>query len=263
MFTIHFKMTTLPFCERISAQHIIQDERMAQGLARLHYMIHQGTIALIYGQTGVGKSTLIKLLLNNLAKNQYHHASIHFTHLKASSLFTLIVHELGETPKHTKERLFLQIRGKIRKSNLPIILIIDEAHLLDNDSITDLRLLVSSPLEDSHTLRLILCGQEGIKRKLKRQSHIDFFQRVCVLYHLNPLTKTQTSSYIDLHMKSAEASEKIFTQEVKDMIHEYSNGIPRQINNIATGCLINACAQNLQQVNLEILNQTVAELQFF
>ncbi len=64
-------------------------------------------------------------------------------------------------------------------------------------------------------------------------------------------------------MKYANASEKIFEQDVKDMIHEYSNGIPRQINNIATGCLINACTQNLQRVNLEILNQTIAELQLF
>lgn len=263
MFTTHFKMTTLPFCERIPAQQIMKHDLFSQGLARLQYMMHQGAIALIYGQTGVGKSTLIKLLLNNLANNQYLPIYIYFTNLRASSLFTLIVNEFGETPKHTKDRLFLQIMEKIRKSNLTLIFIIDEAHLLDNDSITDLRLLVSSPMEDVQTLKIILCGQEGIKRKLKKQSHSDFFQRISVLYHLKPFSKTQTSSYIDFQMKSVDASEKIFDQDVKNMIHEYSNGIPRQINNIATGCLINTCTQNLQKVNLEILNQTITELQLF
>jgi hypothetical protein len=42
------------------------------------------------------------------------------------------------------------------------------------------------------------------------------------------------------------------------MIHEYSSGIPRQINNIATGCLINVSITRCQTINLDLLNQTMA-----
>jgi len=94
-------------------------------------------------------------------------------------------------------------------------------------------------------------------------SHIDFGQRISVYYHLKPLSKTQTIAYIDFQMKQAGASEKVFEPEVKEMIHEYSNGIPRQINNIATACLINANIQNTQKINLELLNQTMREFQLF
>jgi general secretion pathway protein A len=99
MFTTHFKMKIQPFCESISAQQILQDERMTQGLARLQYMASQGTIALITGQTGVGKSTLIKLFLSNLPQKQYQPVYVHFSHVRASSLLKLIVTELGEVPK--------------------------------------------------------------------------------------------------------------------------------------------------------------------
>jgi len=112
MFTTHFHMSAQPFCEKIPVEHIIKDERMTQGLARIQYMLHQGALALIYGQTGVGKSTLIKLLLEQLPQNQYFPLYVHFTHVKASSLFTLIVTQLGEMPKHTKERLF-QMQQKL------------------------------------------------------------------------------------------------------------------------------------------------------
>lgn len=71
MFTTFFKMKAQPFAEKISVHQIFQDERITQGLARLLYMVTYGQIALITGQTGSGKSTLIKLLLNNLPQNHY------------------------------------------------------------------------------------------------------------------------------------------------------------------------------------------------
>jgi general secretion pathway protein A len=263
MFTTFFKMRTQPFAERIAPENIMKNEHMCQGLARLQYMAAQGTIALITGQTGVGKSALIRLFLADLPPNHYLPIYIYFTHLKAFGLLRLIVTELGEIAKITKERLFLQLKEKLSKINLTVLLIIDEAHLLDSDIITDLRLLVSSALDNAPPLKIILAGQEKLKSQLKRSSHIDFAHRISVYFHLNPLTKVQTEAYIDTQLKYSGVSEKIFDQEVKYMINEYSNGIPRQINNIATACLINASIQKIQKINLNLLNQTMAELQKF
>lgn len=259
MFTNYFKMTTQPFAERIPTQQILKDERMSQGLARLQYMTSQGTIALITGLTGVGKSILIKLFLSSIPQNQYLPIYIHFTNIKAASLLSLIVTKLGEAPKQTKERLFLQIIDKAKNTNLMIILIIDEAHYLGSDAITDLRLLVSSAMDEAPPLKIILAGQEKLNNKIKTTSHADFNNRISVLCNLKPLTNAQTIAYIDYQMNYSGASEKVFEPEVKDMIHEYANGIPRQINNIAIACLINAATLNAQKINLDILNQTITE----
>ena len=259
MFTNYFKMTAQPFAERIPVQQILQDERISQGLARLQYMTSQGTIALITGLTGVGKSILIKLFLSSIPQNQYLPIYIHFTNIKATSLLNLIVTKLGEAPKQTKERLFLQIIDKAKNTNLIIILIIDEAHYLGSDAITDLRLLVSSAIDKAPPLKIILAGQEKLNNKIKTTSHADFNNRISVLCKLKPLSNAQTMAYIDYQMKYSGASEKVFDPEVKDMIHEYANGIPRQINNIAIACLINAATLNAQKINLDILNQTIAE----
>ena len=64
MFTTHFKMTHQPFLERIPAEHILRDERLAQGLARLQYLAEAGSIGLVTGQTGVGKSSLVRLFVS-------------------------------------------------------------------------------------------------------------------------------------------------------------------------------------------------------
>jgi len=262
MFTDFFKMSSLPFTERITTIKMIRDARMEQGLARLQNLLYQGSIALIYGVTGVGKSTLIKLFLATIEQNQYFPLYIHFTNLKkATSIFNLIVTGLGEAPKHTKDRLFMQINDKIKKLNLTTLLVFDDAHLLSADAITDLRLLVSSPMDDAPRIKIILSAQESIKTTLKNGLLTDFAQRISIDYHIHPLTKTETSSYIDLQMKNAGTSEKIFHEEAKEMIYEYSAGIARQINNIAIASLINASIQKTQIITSDTVTQSISELQ--
>jgi len=260
MFTTYFKMTEQPFAERIPVKQILKHDRLTQGLARLQYMVCQGTIALITGMTGVGKSVLIKLFLENLPKNQYLPVYIHFTHIKATGFLNLIVTKLGEKPQKGKERLFLQLVDKAQKINSTIILIIDEAHLLESEAITDLRLLVSSAIDTTPPVKIVLAGQEKLNDIIKMTSHADLAQRISVHCRLTSLTKAQTAAYIDFQMKYTGASEKIFEPEVKELIHEYANGIPRQINNIAIACLINASIHKTQKINQDILNQTMPEI---
>ncbi|MCP5005434.1 MAG: AAA family ATPase [Planctomycetes bacterium] len=263
MFTTFFNMTAQPFSERVSTEQIFRDERISQGVARLKFMSISTTLALIVGQNGVGKSVLIRLLISELPTNKFLPVYIHFTNIKSSSLFKLIVTTLGEHPKLTKEQTFTQIIDKVNKSNLTVVLIIDESHLLDSTALTDLRLLISSALDDAPPLKIILSGQDGIKDKLKQSSHKDLADRISVRFHLKPMSKAQTIAYIDFHMHYAGSSDKIFDQDVKELIHQYSNGIPIQVNNISTACLINAAILKSQKITPDVLNQTMAEFQLF
>ena len=55
MFLTHFKFTSQPFAERLSAEALWQDDRMQQGLSRLRYVAEHATVALVTGASGVGK----------------------------------------------------------------------------------------------------------------------------------------------------------------------------------------------------------------
>lgn len=260
MYVTHFKMTAQPFQERAPIGQILKDDRVQQGLARLNFLKDQGNIALITGATGVGKSILIKLFLNSLNRSLYQTVYIHFTHVKNTSLLKLIASGLGEVPRLSKERVFGQILEKTLNSELTTILLIDEGQLLQSDALTDLRLLVSSALEKP-PFKLLLVGQEKLRNQLQRTRHTDLLQRINIRYHLSPLSRSQTIDYIDFQMKSVEASEKIFDPEVKNAIYDYTHGIPRQINNIASTCLLNAAVQNVQRVDEYLFAQAMNEFQ--
>jgi general secretion pathway protein A len=174
-------------------------------------------------------------------------------------LLKLIVRSFGEMPAWGKENLFLQILEKAKKTELTPVLIIDEGHLTDSEALIDLRLLVSADLENESPLKLVLTGQDALWKELKRSAHTDFIHRISVKYHLTPLDRTQTAAYIDFQMRSAGGTDKVFVKGAKELIHDYTGGIPRQINNVATACLINAAARDTQRVNDELVNDTMAE----
>jgi general secretion pathway protein A len=253
-------MNHQPFCERVDIDHVLNDDRFSKGMAKLEFMAHSGSVALITGQTGVGKSTLIRQFVSGLKQAQALAIYIYLTQVKASSLLSLIVSELGETPRRGKDRLFHQILTKTGKHQQTTLLIIDEAHLLCNEALTDLRLMISSAMDERPPFKMVLIGQETLRRNLRQEQHADFANRISVHIKLNPLTEDQCDAYIDFQMKSAGSSDKVFEPEVKKMIHEYSNGVPRQINNIATGCLIAAMSEKSQKINREILNMVMDEL---
>ena len=138
----------------------------------------------------------------------------------------MVVTQLGESPKFGNTHLFSQFIERVRENEQDTFLIIDEAHLVNLESLTDLRLLVSDGINGNATLKIILCAQVSIRDALKRTSLGDLVNRINVRFFLKPLTKTQTVAYIDHRLRCADGSDKVFDLETKELIFDYSGGFP-------------------------------------
>lgn len=259
MFLNHFSMNAHPFCENPPIDWLLNDDRFQRAKAQLKMFEQQSEFALITGQTGVGKSSLVRLFKHQMPKNRYRALYFNRTNMTANAFLRMIVTQLGESPRLGKDRLFLQIVEKIEKSETRIVLIFDEAHLIGPQSLTDLRLLICGNGSDLTGVKIVLSGQDGLLDTLKRSILKDLNERIWIRCLLPALTKTQTWAYIDHRLRCANAAEKIFTTDAKDIIHDYSAGVPRQINNISTACLIGAAAENIHQIDADFVNRVMAD----
>lgn len=258
MFLNHFALTAHPFTEKPPLQWLQRDPRVEQALARLKFFEQQGALALILGQTGLGKSSLLRLFIHELPQNRYHPLYLHLTPINANAFLRLIVTTLGEKPKMGKDRMLLQILERIKQNEKCTLFVIDEAHLIDPQTLTDLRLLISS-IDEKISLKIVLCGQDNLREILKRASHADLVHRITLRFSLHALSKEQTRAYIDRRMTLAGGTNKTFDAEAKDLIHDYTGGVPRQINNVATACLINAASRDIKKINEPLVNETMSE----
>lgn len=260
MFLSHFSLNEHPFMEQPPIGWLMRDPRFDEALAGLQFFEQQGSIGLILGQTGIGKSSLLRLFMHELPQNRYRSLYLHLTPINANAFLRLMVNSLGEKPRIGKDRMLLQILDRINQNEKDTLLIIDEAHLIDPKTLTDLRVLISS-IGERVPLKILLCGQEDLRHVLKRSSHADLLNRITLRLFLKPYTRDQTAQYIDNRIAKAGGSDKIFEPEAKALIHDYAAGIPRQINNIATACLLAAVSQAIQKINDALVNSIMAQFQ--
>jgi general secretion pathway protein A len=258
MFLNHFSLHSHPFTEKPPIQWLLRDEHTDQALARLKFFRQQGAIALIIGQTGLGKSSLLRLFLHDLPHNRYHPLYLHLTPLNANAFLRLMVTKLGEKPQMGKDRMLLQILERIHQNDKCTLFVVDEAHLLEPKTLTDLRVLISS-IDEQLSLKILLCGQEKLSQTLKSSSHADLRHRITEQYAMRPMSKAKTSAYIAFRISKAGGKEKIFEQAARDLVHDYTGGVPRQVNNAATACLLNAAARESKMITEALVNETMDE----
>ena len=196
MFLNHFKMKAQPFAERAEPDAFWRDRRIDEGLARLRYLARDATVGLLSGPSGVGKSALVRAFLKELEGPGWEVVYVHLTHLPSAGLLKLLVSRLDEPPRRGKDRLFQQILDRAAGSEGTMVIVIDEAHLLDHDALTDVRLLVSSAVE-APPLKLLLVGQEPLRQTLRQSQHAALLNRMRVRHQLRSLRAEETASYID------------------------------------------------------------------
>lgn len=260
MFYESYGLQGMPFEEWLAPDKLLGDDRFAKGAERLAYFGEAGLAALLTGPTGVGKTTLWRMFLARLPANRFQTVAVTLSALESASLLRLIVLALNERPKTGKDRLFSLILNKVRATERITVLVVDEAHLLGESALTDLRLLVCAGLEETHRMRLLLAGQDGLLATLSRQTLADLSNRVTVRIHLGPLTKDQTICYLDHRLKVFGGTEKVFAEEAKGRLHDHSGGIPRLINNLATLCLIQGAAKKQKQIHSVLVDEAAREL---
>ena len=255
-----FKLRSQPFSEHTPRESLWTDSRMEEGLARLQHLVQSGLLGLVTGASGLGKSALLKRFIGEQSPQQCTAIYCHLAQLPSNGLLKIVLSQLGEIPRRGKDKLYSQIMERARRVEGSLLLVIDEAHLLSGDALVDLRLLVSSAIEQGPPMKILLAGQDHLRQTLKRSEYADIVNRISVRYQLRPLAKDQTRAYIDFQMSEHGGDVKVFDDGAKDLIHEFTSGNPRSINNAAMACLMGATSKRQVRIDEELFRSVSSEL---
>ena len=138
------------------------------------------------------------------------------------------------------------IRG-VRKKK--VVCILDEAHLLEKETIEEFRFLLNYHYDSVSPMALVLSGQSELWDKLQLQRYAAVRGRIdlsCVLAHLD---RAETERYVLSHLAYARGKEDIFTDKATDEIYRESSGIPRKINRICEKSLMYASQQGKRLID--------------
>ena len=236
-----------------------------EALASLYYGIESGRgfLALI-AKPGMGKTTLLFQLLEKFRGNA-RTAFLFQTQCSSREFMRFLLAELGF---ENHEQDFVRMHDEFNKLLLQesragkrFIIVVDEAQNLDSSVLETIRLLSDFETPRAKLLQIILAGQPELADKLASSKLAQLRQRISLLNGLSPLSPEETSKYIQHRLRIAGYSGSLlFAPAAMHAIAQFTEGIPRNINNFCFSALSLGCALGKRVIDLPIVEEVIEDL---
>lgn len=244
MFKEFFEMQNNPFTNSIPTDKLYMSPMVEETLGRLEYVAEKQLFSVVTAEVGCGKSTVVRRFAANLSSSRFTCLYMSDSMLTPRWLYNGMLAQLGaelrfyrgdaKSSVHQVLELFRSIHGK------NIVTIIDEAHLLERETLEEIRFLLNYRMDSQNPMALILVGQNELWDKLRKQVYTAIRQRIDIKCEIPKLDRAQTGEYIDSHLEYAGGRRDIFTETAMDEIFKYSAGTPRAINKLCVHSLLHA-----------------------
>ncbi len=233
-------------------------------LAALRYGVDNAKgFILISGDVGTGKTTMLNALLKEIDPSY-----IIFNINNPKWSFDEIIRYLAIRLKiNVENKANFQILEKLQTIlekldyvGRRVVLIIDEAHLLSESTLEDIRLLSNIEKENKKLIQIVLVGQEEIYDLLQRESLKTLKQRIMINRNIEPLNKKETNHYINHRLRIAGRQSQLFSKKAFALIWKRSQGIPRLINHICDNALLIGFAGDARLIGLKIIKEVIHDM---
>jgi general secretion pathway protein A len=265
MYLEHFGLTRNPFSATPDPRFLFLTNRHREALAALLFAVtERKAFMLMTGEAGTGKTTLIRKLLLSIPVACAQFCVVVNPILTRSELLETILMDFGvaDVPASKAQRLalfqkrLLEAHAEGRTS----VLVIDEAHLLTEELMDEVRLLSNFETAEQKLLQIVLAGQNELDRVLALESMRQVRQRIAIRMQIDPLEEADVKRY--LHSRWMRASEQPlpFGDEAIALVARASRGVPRVINMICDAALVNAYGSGLQSIGKSEIEEVLRDL---
>jgi len=249
MYEAFFGLRETPFDARPQPRQVVCRSRQRALIARLRgALIEQGHNCALVGVAGAGKSTLARLLLRALPEG----TAVTFLERPPASARQLLEHLLGSTRADRPLReLVAELRERLlaqhRAGQAPV-LVIDDAHLLAPELLTQLQRLLSARIRGRRALPALLLGRHATAGNLARGggSFLDLADRV---EEYGVMDVAETREYVRYKLRAAGGEPALVTPAALRLLHKRSRGIPRHVDIACEKAFATAYLQDSEKVD--------------
>jgi len=252
MYTKFYGLYRKPFENTPDPRFLFPSKSHREVLASMRYGVDNAKgFILISGDIGTGKTTMINSHLKDIDPS-FITFNIFNPKLTFAEIITYLTKKLGI---HVNGKDSLQVmddlQAKLKKLDFHgkrVVLIIDEAHLLPESTLEDIRLLSNIEKQDRKLIQIILVGQKEIYQTLQKNSLRTLKQRIVINRNLEPLSKKEVGHYIRYRLRIAGRQSTLFSDRAVALIWNRSRGVPRIINHICDNAMLVGYAAGTEKI---------------
>ncbi|MBN1377782.1 MAG: AAA family ATPase [Gammaproteobacteria bacterium] len=265
MYLEYYNLKELPFRLSPDPKFLYLSKAHKRALACMDYSLwNEDGFVVITGEIGIGKTTLIRKITEDLADNVLL-ADIYQTQFNEVELLQAILMEFGFKPFGISKVELLGILKNFlleqNRNHKRVVIAVDEAQNLSRPALEEVRMLSSLEVDTQKVMNVILVGQPEFSDMLDLPELEQLVQRARFRFHLGPLTKEETAEFIEYRLSVA-GSEKpnLFPAATISVIYEYTGGIPRLINTLCDTVLTAGYVDSVPKINVSLVKDAVKEL---
>jgi type II secretory pathway predicted ATPase ExeA len=260
----HFGLTRTPFGKAIAARDLFARQAHGEAIARISFCVVESALGVVTGDVGAGKTVAVRAAVAALDPTRHQVIYIPNPAFGARGLYVTIVRALGDKPRYLKAELMAQcsdlLAAEADERHRRVVIIVDEAHLLDPAQFEELRLLTNAEMDSASPFAGILVGQPTLNRQLRLGTFAALDQRIATRFTIKPMDLAESAAYLRHHLKLAGRDEPLFADDAIARLHRVASGLPRALNNAAAAALIAAAAAGKDLVDDACAKKAVAEL---
>lgn len=262
----HFGFAHAPFSKEIDDRDLWLPASKVQIVEALLEAAFERASALLVGDPGVGKTCVLRALRYRLPDAGFRLSYCHNATLGRRDFYRQLCLVLGLSPKATAAAVFYAISSHIEdlsKERVHPVLLLDEAHLLHQDVLDHLHILLNYQWDSKALLSVFLVGLPELWGRLELRRNRSLTSRVHHRITIGPALADDSAEYIRYRLAKAGCKKEIFSSDAVALTHEASSGMLRDIDRIATACLKAAARVKHRIVDRELVLRVLDSHQGF
>ncbi|MFY9315564.1 MAG: AAA family ATPase, partial [Burkholderiales bacterium] len=263
----HFGLNEPPFRITPHPDFFFDGADRGATLEGLQYAIlHDEGIVKVSGEIGSGKTMLCRVLMERLP-DEVETVFLANPSYSRSEILNAIAEELGQPVANDPAVPALrELQAKLIElyaSGRRVVVMIDEAHAMPDDTLEQVRLLSNLESSRHKLLQIVLFGQPELDESLAKPTMRQLKDRITHSFRTRPLAPDEVAKYVSFRMRTAGyKGPELFSDAAIAAIARASSGLTRRINVLCDKALLAAFAGDTHGVTPREVRSAIADSDF-
>lgn len=191
----------------------------------------------LVGEPGVGKTCLLRAMRGRLPERGFRLTYCHNATLGRRDFYRQLCTALGLSPSVTAAALFHAVSTDVhalgRESRQHPVFLLDEAHLLHQDTLAHLHILLNYEWDRRPLLSVVLVGLPELADRLALRINRLLYSRIHHRLRVDPLTAEDSAAYLRMRLERVGCARELFADDAVNVLHEAAESAHRELDRCA------------------------------